>query len=222
MKHLDHLLAYSVCPVAFLPSPFCELEMNWDVGLRNAFHRLKLLFPVPYSLYYGFSSALEILLVYIFLLKMERTLTYLFQQGLLGSLNWFWVISPLGGKGQSLQEREAEGEEKEGWGGLDIWGGWWNGSCDGLLWLWFHQVELLRLSMLGFLLGLTVCVWASFWGRYWGKSVRVAMGRARGWVFLVFLRLGREHRMQRNMLWHIPSASVHHWRHRTSDHLISQ
>lgn len=76
--------------------------------------------------------------------------------------------------------------------------------------------------MLGFLLGLTVCVWVSFWGRYWGKLVRVAMGRARGWVFLVFLCLGREHRMQRNMLWHIPSASVHHWRHRTSDHLISQ
>ena len=61
MKHLDHLLAYTVCPVAFLPSPFCELEMNWDVGLRNAFHQLKLLILVPYSLYYGFSSALEIL-----------------------------------------------------------------------------------------------------------------------------------------------------------------
>lgn len=76
--------------------------------------------------------------------------------------------------------------------------------------------------MLGFLPGLTLCVWASSFGRYWGKSLRVAAGRARGWVFVVSLYLGREHRMQRNVLWHVPSASVFHWRQRTSDHLSSQ
>ena len=48
--------------------------------MRNALHRLKLLFLVPYDLYCGFSSALEILLVFnYFILKIERKLTYLFQ-----------------------------------------------------------------------------------------------------------------------------------------------
>lgn len=51
--------------------------------------------------------------------------------------------------------------------------------------------------MLGSLLGLTLCVGGSFLWGYLGKSLRVTMGRARGWVFVVSLYLGREYRMQR-------------------------
>ena len=114
MKHLDHLLAYTVCPVAFLPSPFCELEMNWDVGLRNAFHQLKLLFLVPYSLYYGFSSALEILTCLYFSSKDGKDAHLSLSARFARESELILSDFPSRRKGQSLQEREAEGEEKEG------------------------------------------------------------------------------------------------------------
>lgn len=43
-----------------------------------------------------------------------------------------------------------------------------------------------------------VCVLGgSFLFGYWGKSLRVSVGRAKGWVFVASLYCGRGHRMQR-------------------------
>lgn len=52
------------------------------------------------------------------------------------------------------------------------------------------------------MLDLTLCVYVLGVGEillfgYWGKSLRVSVGRARGWVFVISLYLGRGHRMQR-------------------------
>lgn len=48
--------------------------------------------------------------------------------------------------------------------------------------------------MFGPFLGLTLCVCV---GSFFGESLRVAMGRARGWAFVVSLYLEREHGRQR-------------------------
>lgn len=75
--------------------------------------------------------------------------------------------------------------------------------------------------MLGPLLGLTLCLGGSFFKVNFEKSLSVAMGKARGWMFVVSLYLGRAQEAE-VMLWHIPSASLYHWRHRPSAHRSSQ
>lgn len=76
--------------------------------------------------------------------------------------------------------------------------------------------------MLGPLLGLTLCDGGgSFFRVYFGKSLSVAMGRARGWMFVVSLYLGRAQEAE-VMLWHIPLASLYHWSHRPSARWSSQ